>query len=250
MVFPAVAEDGDFPVGPGEVDDGDGAGAAVGGASVAPGVLGDAAGGSCVDEGDGEAPLDRGPRQAGEPVGEGGDTGTDDGRSSGEAAQEAGGDAPGEEVGFLLVAVGAQAGVAGLLAGAFVEDWDDGAGDFAEPLGELAELAGAAGALLVQDGEAEHGVRAVRAGARPVQPVDFAVAGLEHDPGGEVEAARMLARYSCRLEGRMSEASMSGTSWRQSTRRWSSVRRTAGRGWCSGGRAIRRDRNVIVPAVS
>lgn len=115
MIFPAVAEDGDFPVGPGEVDDGDGAGVAVGGAAVAPGVLGDAAGGSCVDEGDGEAPLDRGPWQAGESVGEGGDAGALDGRGSGEAAEEVGGDVPVEEVGFLLVAVGAQAGVAGFL---------------------------------------------------------------------------------------------------------------------------------------
>ena len=38
-------------------------------------------------------------------------------------------------------------------------------------------------------------------------------------------AARTLARYSCRLAGRMSKASMSGRSWRQSTRRW--VIRTA-----------------------
>jgi hypothetical protein len=84
-----------------------------------------------------------------------------------QAAQEVGGDMPVEEVGFLLVAVGAQAGVAGLFAGAAVEDGDDGVGDFAEPLGELAEVAGAARDFLVQDGEAEHGVRA-RTGRRCV----------------------------------------------------------------------------------
>ncbi len=108
VVLPSVAEDSDFLLRPGKVDDGDGAGATIGGAAVPPGVLGMAARRVSVNQGNGEAALDGGPGQAGEPVGERGNPCAFCDRRVGETAQEAGGDMAVEQVCFLLVAVGTE----------------------------------------------------------------------------------------------------------------------------------------------
>src|SRR2546430_17604272 len=116
MVFPPIAEDSDFVVGPGEVSDGDRTGVAVSGAAIAPRVLSVPARDSSHDQGDRQPSLDCGPGATVEGVGVRWDASTRYVWGVDEAAQKVGGDAAVEQVAFELIAVGAQTGVAGVFA--------------------------------------------------------------------------------------------------------------------------------------